>query len=758
MSERITFNCKVEAIYNSNMQRKSIRVSSYTKFEGGVVPKSLANKSFIKPVYHAYVYGEDLPLIEGLNVKLVCKVTRSKDKIFLNCESWTYTKPENLSAIRSFLFATLGKEKLLSSYKIDSLLKKYGSIVVDIFKAGNTNALFPIFCSKGSLTENVERMEKAIRTIKERYENDDFVAKMSELGFNPVLTHKIIDQAGITSIEELKDNPYACMKVSGVGFKTCDQIAVALDAALDSPERIVACTEATMSAISKNTQDLYFDSNSVMQETLKQLNNKNITVAMWSKAVMNNFKGDQPKFFIRNTGNKTTMMLKSDADNELIASRKIRALQSDCGSTFSRELVSKIANKINDDGEATRGYRFTDEQVNAMVNALSNKVSIITGGPGTGKTTITQVVIQIWKSLSNLPITCMAPTGKAATRMKEQTGEAAQTIHKTVKIIPGEETTDLERLKKGLIIIDESSMIDQETLTKMICCIPNGSTVIFLGDINQLPSVGKGDVLHQLIVSGAIATSRLTATKRQAAGSPIIDNAQKIINDDYNLVYDNKEFKFVQGVDNDVEKFKQLYLSKIKQYGVEQVAVLCPLRQPTKHEFRMTSDSLNIYIREALNPKTDKTVCLEAKHGSGKLEFRVGDRVMSWANKDDVANGDIGKIVGINEDEYHEWTVDIDWETGVTSHYSRDDMSKVSLAYSMSIHKSQGSEYKCVIMPIMSQHKCKIHNKNLIYTGITRAKKECIIFGDKKAVKDTILTNNSSTRHSYLGERLAASK
>ena len=763
-NKNVSFNATVERTYSTNTQWKHVSVTSYQQFEGGEIPKSIADKiSFIKPVWRGEVFGENLPLIEGLNVHFDCVVVTSQKngKKYLNCVSWNYAKPDNLRAVKSFLMSTLGREKLLSSTKIIKMISNYGNEILKIFKEGNTNALFPIFCPTGSSKESVEKMEKAIKLIKGKFDNNEFIAEMSELGISPVTTNRIIEQAGITSVEELKKNPYACMNVGGIGFKTCDQIAVALNAALDSPERIIACTEATISAILTRSSNLYLDLTAAREETLKQLNNPNITRNMWTSAISSNLKSTSPKFYAhKETDGKINIMLTKDANNELVASRKIRALQNNGFNVYDESIIGNLANKINQNEADKRGFMLTEEQISAIVRSLSNKVSIITGGPGTGKTTITQMIIQIWKLMSNDPVTCMAPTGKAATRMSEQTGEKAQTIHKTVRIIPGEENEEnLEKLTRGLIIVDESSMIDQETLTKMICCVPSGSTVIFLGDIDQLPSVGKGDVLNQMIKSGAIAVSRLTATKRQASGSPIIENATKINHGDYHLTYDDSIFEFVKASDKDVELLKKLYLSKVNQYGIDQVAVLCPLRQSTKAGHKMVSENLNLVIRDAVNPKTTNTKFIEAKHGNGKLDFRVGDRVMSWKNKDDVANGDIGTITDITEDEFHEWKVQIKWENGNNSELSRTDMENISLAYSMSIHKSQGSEYKCVIMPIMIEHStCKIHSRNLIYTGVTRAKKECIIFGDNLAVKKAIERANVNTRTSFLAVRLAAGK
>ena len=757
MDEIISFTANVMKIVSTKTEWKHIAVimDKELNYNGKVKNQysSFQNKAG-NIVYVEHIYGEYLPVIEGLNVTFTCKVNSKNGRTFLNCTSWTYAQPDTDKSVKAFLKSTLGKEKILSTHRINEMFKQYGNNCIEFLRSGNTSALFKFFCPKGASQDAMSNMDRACKLIQSNIDDNEFVASMSELGIKPTVTHKIIEKLGITTIEELKRNPYACVEVPGISFKQCDQIAIAIQANMETPERIVACTEAVLSSYLNRGSNLYADACTVRDETLKQLNNKNISKEMWSSAVLANLNSKKAKFFVY----KNTIMLAKDADNELDACRQIRKIQENSKGKFDETRIRKIAVKFNEKGEKERGFKLTDEQVNAIVRSLTNKVSIITGGPGTGKTTITQMIIQIWKSLDSRPVTCMAPTGKAATRMSEQTGEKAQTIHKTVRIIPGEENEEeLERVQSGLIIVDESSMIDMETMRKMIDCIPATSTLIFLGDIDQLPSVGKGDVLHQMIISNAIAVSKLTATKRQAEGSPIIENARRINTGVTDLLYDDKIFKFINAKDADVQLLSKLYLEKVKEYGISQVAILCPLRKPTRYNYQMVADNLNKLIRDAINPHEEEKNFIEVRQGTEKTVFREGDRVMSWKNKDDVANGDIGKIVSIDEDEFHDWNVKILWENGNESEYTRSDMENVSLAYCMSIHKSQGSEYKCVIIPMMKEHSsCQIHSRNLLYTGVTRAKKECILVGNQDAIKNAIKKEKINSRTSHFGARLAS--
>lgn len=755
----IIFTAQVSKVASTKKEWKHIvvKMNEELNYKGKIknAYSSYKDKKTGKDIYVENIYGESLPVIEGLNVTFTCEVNLKSGRAFLNCVSWVYAQPDTDKSVKSFLKSTLGKQKVLSSKRIDEMFKQYGNNCLEFLRSGNTSALFKFFCPKGASKEAMSNLDRACQIVQSNINDNDFVARLSELGVKPEYTRKIIEKLGIEDIETLKENPYVCMEVPGISFRICDQLAVSLNANMETPARIVACTEDLLKNSLRRESNLYADVSTIMKQSLIQLNSKTITPKMWSNAISENLKSSEPKF----QAYKNTIMLAKDADNEIDSCRKIRKIQENSKGKFDENKIKKIAVEFNEKGEETRGFKLTDEQVNAIVRSLTNKVSIITGGPGTGKTTITQMIIQIWKSIDSRPVTCMAPTGKAATRMSEQTHEKAQTIHKTVRIIPGEDNevdSELEKVQSGLIIVDESSMIDMETMRKMIDCIPPTSTLIFLGDIDQLPSVGKGDVLHQMIISNAIAVSKLTATKRQAEGSPIIENARRINTGVTDLLYDNEIFKFVSAKDSDVKMLSELYLKKVEEYGISQVAILCPLRQATKYNYQMVANNLNQIIRDAVNPDEEGKNFIEVKVNNEKTIFRVGDRVMSWKNKDDVANGDIGRIVSIEEDEYHEWTVEILWENGSTSKYEREDMENISLAYCMSIHKSQGSEYKCVIIPMMKEHSsCQIHSRNLLYTGVTRAKKECILVGSQDAIKGAIKKEKINSRTSHFGARLA---
>ena len=783
MAEIITILGSVEKVKNAAKTWNHIYIKSHQEFP--TCEASDANKFSSTKTFYGWVSGENLPLCENLEVKFYCYVKEAGGKKFLNCKRWEYEMPDSKKAIESFLYSILSKKRLLSRDKIALLVGQYGDKTLDLFREGNENGLYKFFFgTKGTSNQDkFEKYQETLETVQMYLATNEFIAKMTELGIPAVLSKKIYKETGIDSIEKLKGHPYVCLEVNGITFAHCEGIARKLGCPLLSKERVVA---ATVDELERNMgQDTYMLLDTVIENVKKKyltnLSQEDVSRVnqVYAEGLKEYFKEQNSKIYamVVEINKKPTkvIMLKRDLKNEVSSERKLRALIDSNHKCLETEMVERLAHKLNSDEEvAKRGWKFADGQINAIINSLTHKVSIITGGPGTGKTTVTNAIIQLWKKLNVEPVTCMAPTGKAATRMREQTGEKAQTIHKTVHIIPGEEA-ELNALKKGLIIVDESSMIDQETLEKMLACVPTGSSLIFLGDIDQLPSVGRGNVLQELLKygreTGKIAVSVLTETKRQAKGSPIIENAQRINKGDYELEYDPDEFIFVQGHDKDVEALKKLYLEKVGKYGIDQVAVLCPNRNAhIKSEngklvpkYKLASQWLNNVLRDAVNPKVDGQPYIEVKFPtdnsspqeikSETVEFRVGDKVMSWKNKEQIANGDIGKITSIKEEKTHEMKVTVEWETGETVAYTREEMKeqKITLAYALSIHKSQGSEYSCVIMPFTIDNYAEAHyTRNLLYTGVTRAKKECILFGDQVAIKKTTLNKQTGKRKSLL--------
>ena len=375
---------------------------------------------------------------------------------------------------------------------------------------------------------------------------------------------------------------------------------------------------------------------------------------------------------------------------------------------------------------------------------------VITGGPGTGKTTIINAVLKVF---SKLPINIMlaAPTGRAAKRMNETTGHEAKTIHRMLEYSfrkGGFQKDDEDPLDCDLLIIDEASMIDTILMHYLLKAIPKEATFILVGDVNQLPSVGAGNVLKDIISSGVVPVVELNEIFRQAKESQIIVNAHKINNgvipslDSYQQ---DTDFYFIQKEDPEdvlriiLELAKDRVPNKFGFDAFDDVQILTPM-----HKGIVGAGNLNVELQKTLNPGEGGVI-------RGNRNFRVNDKVMQIKNNydKDIFNGDIGIISRINQEEQ---VVIITFD-GRPVEYDYADLDEIVLAYAVSVHKSQGSEYPAVIIPVVTQHYILLQ-RNLIYTAVTRGRKLVVMVGTKKALAIGVKNNKTEKRYTYLRQRL----
>ena len=396
--------------------------------------------------------------------------------------------------------------------------------------------------------------------------------------------------------------------------------------------------------------------------------------------------------------------------------------------------------------ESQNNITYTGQQKKAIKNTFVNPISIITGGPGTGKTTIVKAVIAIAEK-NGFKVALAAPTGKAAKRMEEATGRPAKTIHRLLefelkrKDTYGETTLYFNRnknnpLEEDLIIIDEASMIDTTLMYHLITAVD--TCIVFIGDTAQLPSIGPGTILADLIKN--LPTTRLDSIFRQKDTSSIIINTQRIKSGQF-PVFDSKEFIFEEYAGPD--QVVKLYIAEVEKEGIENVQILTPMRKTD-----VGTNVLNRLVQDTINPPQENKP--EIIISSEKV-YRVGDKVMQTRNdyKKECYNGDMGTIVSINgEDE-----ILIKFEDRVISFTREELMRDLEVSYATTIHKSQGSEFKTVIIPLLTNHYIML-KRNLIYTAVTRAKKKVIIVGQKKAVGMAVNIIDSTKRYTTLSERI----
>ena len=402
------------------------------------------------------------------------------------------------------------------------------------------------------------------------------------------------------------------------------------------------------------------------------------------------------------------------------------------------------------DGQQTEmGFTFAEEQRHAIRTALTSPICIISGGPGTGKTSIQRAILNIYKkAFPDSDVVCCAPTGRAARRMEQSTGYPASTIHKVLNLTAGEvhELKDIDLLEADLVLVDEVSMMDMLTTWYLFNALPPSCRLILVGDADQLPSVGPGAVLNELLACGKLPAVILDKVFRQSEGSLVAENAQRIRHGVSDLEFGD-DFQFWPSAEEtqSAQYLMWFYKREVDRYGVDNVALLTPFRKKSKTGVY----SLNAALHDTINPASQEKDEIE----TGQRILRVGDKVMQMKNRDFASNGDIGYICTSKRDS-DGILVEVDFgDDRVVAYEDVESLRQLELAYAATIHKSQGSEYDAVLINIQNMHG-KMLNRALIYTAETRAKKQVIIVGDWEAVVRAIQTADTKRRNTMLAVRI----
>jgi exodeoxyribonuclease V alpha subunit len=405
-----------------------------------------------------------------------------------------------------------------------------------------------------------------------------------------------------------------------------------------------------------------------------------------------------------------------------------------------RVYSDKLLDEKIDAVEKIKGLKLHIGQRDAVKAACNNLFLILTGGPGTGKTCVLNVINDVLLMLGDKNILYCAPTGKAARRISESTGFDAKTAHRLLEINPDKMEPKPFDKSIDTTICDEVSMLDAFLAEAFLKAVQTGQRVVWVGDTDQLPSVGSGAVLRDIISSEVVPVARLTKTFRQKGESDLADNIQLIKNGDYHL-HAGKDFHLSKPVDgcSAMDQILLFYKQEVEKYGVQNVMVLTPYRQHGD----TCSIEVNKRIQQIVNPNP------RAQIKVGREFYRTGDMVMFLQNDDDASNGDIGVITGVIDNMFVSIRVN-----GKNVMFDKYELSgRITLAYAMSIHKSQGSEAKSVITLMLNEHETMLQ-RNLLYTAVTRAKKECFLICEPEAVKKAIETEASCLRTTMLSEYL----
>lgn len=593
--------------------------------------------------------------------------------------------------------------------------------------------------------------EKRIEMIKKAWDDQKEIREVMLFlqghEVSPAYGAKIYKQYGKESIKVVQKNPYRlATDIFGIGFITADKIAEKLGISKESQIRAEAGILYVLHQLSEDGH-VYYPYEPLVEECRKILGlEREIivkafgTIAEDKKIIIEDLNTEEFK-----ENNKAVYLAKFHVC-EVGAASKLKTLMQ-----FPKQLRAFNRDKALEWVQGELKIQLAENQIRAVKEALEKKVMVVTGGPGTGKTTIINSIIRIYKRLGQ-KVLLAAPTGRAAKRMQEATGHEAKTIHRLLEFSPKEgkfKRDEDNPLGADLIVIDEGSMVDTILMYQFLRAVPKEATLIFVGDVDQLPSVGAGNVLKDTIDSGSIPTVRLTDIFRQAKESMIIVNAHRVNSGEMPVVEHHgshpQDFFFfqIEEPEKALEKIIELCREKIPQrFGyrpIEDIQVLTPM-----HRGVVGASNLNTELQKSLNPSTDELV-------RGGKTLKVGDKVMQIRNNYDkeVFNGDIGRVTMIDREE-QEVVVNYD---GRAVPYEYPDLDEIVLAYAVSVHKSQGSEYPVVVIPILTLHYMLLQ-RNLLYTGITRGKKMVVLVGTKKAVAIAIKNNKPQMRHTRLMERL----
>ena len=657
---------------------------------------------------------------------LLCRGEWKVDKCYGSqfvAATWEETMPATVYGIEKYLGS--GLVKGIGPRFARAIVQRFGTETIDIIET-EIERLYEV--------PNIGR--KRVAKIRESWEKQKDIKNvmlfLQGYGVSTAYAAKIYREYGKESIDKVRENPYRLADdIWGIGFKTADGIAAKMGYEKEDPRRCRSGILYTLGQLSDEGH--VYAGEEQLVKTAGQLLEAGETAIRDTLAGML-----QAEDLILD---KEAIYLPPFYHAECGTSRRLRDLAESTG----RSLFDGLFDPSSLTAET--GIEYDEVQLAAIRQAVTSKVMVLTGGPGTGKTTTTQGIIAALKK-AGLRVLLAAPTGRAAKRMSEATGMEAKTIHRLLEYNPqdGYKRNDENPLEGDALIVDECSMIDILLMNNLLKAVPVGMRLVLVGDIDQLPSVGAGNVLRDVIDSQRIPVVRLVRIFRQAQKSRIVMSAHAINRGKFPDTSNGRDTDFFFMKEEDPERAAESIVRLVKERlprayreSPDRIQVLTPMQRGV-----VGAANLNLLLQQALNPSGPSL-------NRGGYTYRQGDRVMQQRNNydKDVFNGDLGYIREVDTEER---TLKVDFD-GKWAEYDVTELDELTLAYATTIHKAQGSEYPIVVMPVLMTHFVMLQ-RNLIYTGITRAKKICVLIGAMKALAYAVRDMSVLKRNTSLRERL----
>ncbi|KAF1296399.1 exodeoxyribonuclease V subunit alpha [Enterococcus sp. JM4C] len=654
-----------------------------------------------------------------------------------------------------------GLVNYLSSDKFPGIGKKTAEKIVEIL---GEDAIERIIEEPDVLkqlpTLNEKKRQVIVETIRLNHGMDQVIVGLNRYGFGSQLSFAIYKTYQNEALDIIQENPYQLVEdIEGIGFKRADNLAEQLGIGAQSPQRIRAAVLHQVFQQSIQTGNTYIEAKNLLEQTVRLLETSRpieivpdeVATIILQLVEEGKIQQEETKLY-ENSLYFSELGIGSSIQRLLSRKKQIK---------YEKKTVKKTLRIL----EKQLKISYGESQQKAIEEAICSPLFILTGGPGTGKTTVINGIVNLFAELNGLeldptkysqevfPILLAAPTGRAAKRMNETTGLPAGTIHRLLGLNGHEKTPTIstKELEGGLLIVDEMSMVDTWLANTLFKAIPTNMQVIFVGDKDQLPSVGPGQVLHDLLQIDEIPKMELTEIYRQGDGSSIIPLAHEIKEGRLpaDFTKNQKDRSFFRSDAYQIESLISQIVEKAKKKGfsAQDIQVLAPMyRGPAG------IDALNKMMQEIFNPNNGQKK--EVKWNESV--YRIGDKVLQLVNSPElnVFNGDMGQITGIiyakdSDDKVDELVIQFDANE---VSYKRNEWNKITLSYCCSIHKSQGSEFKMVILPMVHQFQ-RMLQRNLLYTAITRSKEMLIMLGEEQAYQ-TCVTHESASRLTTLKERI----